>query len=155
MPKKLVVLLVCQIVFLGLLQSVSARTWEDKNGRKIEAELKSVDALTITLEHSSGKVVTIALSSLSSWDRQWVSDFKEAEKKDFEQTKKAAEQGDAEAQNNLGLMYYEGEGVSQDYMEAAKWYRLAAEQVKADLAKKMTPEQVARAQELSTELEKN
>ena len=32
------------------------------------------------------------------------------------------------AQNNLGLMYYNGQGLPQDYDEAAKWYRLAAEQ---------------------------
>ena len=25
-------------------------------------------------------------------------------------------------------MYYKGEGVAQDYQEAVKWYRLAAEQ---------------------------
>jgi tetratricopeptide (TPR) repeat protein len=41
---------------------------------------------------------------------------------------KAAEQGDAAAQFNLGLMYYFGEGVQQDYAEAEKWYRKAAEQ---------------------------
>ena len=40
----------------------------------------------------------------------------------------AAEQGDADAQYNLGWMYSEGEGVAQDYKEAVKWYRLAAEQ---------------------------
>ena len=40
----------------------------------------------------------------------------------------AAEQGDAEAQFSLGVMYDNGEGVSQDYAEAVKWYRLAAEQ---------------------------
>ena len=39
-----------------------------------------------------------------------------------------AEQGHADAQLNLGLMYAEGEGVPQDYVEAAKWYRRAAEQ---------------------------
>jgi TPR repeat protein len=39
-----------------------------------------------------------------------------------------AEEGVAVAQNNLGLMYYNGQGVPQDYGEAAKWYRLAAEQ---------------------------
>jgi len=37
-----------------------------------------------------------------------------------------AEQGIAEAQNNLGHMYEEGLGVSQDYAEAMRWYRLAA-----------------------------
>jgi len=39
-----------------------------------------------------------------------------------------ADQGMAAAQNNVGFMYYSGQGVSQDYDEAMKWYRLAAEQ---------------------------
>ena len=45
---------------------------------------------------------------------------------------KTAEQGDAEAQFNLGVIYDEGQGVPQDYAEAAKWYRMAAEQGDAD-----------------------
>ena len=40
----------------------------------------------------------------------------------------AAEQGHADAQNNLGEMYSKGQGVPQDYAEAVRWYRLAAEQ---------------------------
>ena len=43
-----------------------------------------------------------------------------------------AEQGDAEAQYNLGVSYYNGEGVAQDYAEAVKWWRKAAEQGYAD-----------------------
>ena len=39
-----------------------------------------------------------------------------------------AEQGDADAQNNLGLMYRNGLGVTQDYKEAVKWARKAAQQ---------------------------
>jgi S1-C subfamily serine protease len=39
-----------------------------------------------------------------------------------------AEQGDASAQHNLGVMYDEGQGVLQDYKTAVKWYRLAAKQ---------------------------
>ena len=39
-----------------------------------------------------------------------------------------AEQGDADAQFNLGVMYEDGQGVTQDYKKALKWYRLAAEQ---------------------------
>ena len=39
-----------------------------------------------------------------------------------------AEQGAAKAQYNLGLMYEEGQGVSQDYAEAVRWFRKAAEQ---------------------------
>ncbi len=39
-----------------------------------------------------------------------------------------AEQGDANAQLFLGIMYENGQGVPQDYAEAVKWYRKAAEQ---------------------------
>src|SRR3990172_7650549 len=39
-----------------------------------------------------------------------------------------AEQGDALAQYNLGVMYENGQGVPQDYAEAVKWYRKAADQ---------------------------
>ena len=38
-----------------------------------------------------------------------------------------AEQGHAEAQYHLGTLYDFGDGVPQNYEEAAKWYRLAAE----------------------------
>ena len=40
----------------------------------------------------------------------------------------AAKQGDTEAQFNLGIRYASGEGVPQDYAEAGRWFRLAAEQ---------------------------
>ena len=46
--------------------------------------------------------------------------------------RKAAKQGDAMAQSNLGAMYTEGYGVAQDYAEAAQWYRKAAEQGNAE-----------------------
>ena len=39
-----------------------------------------------------------------------------------------AEQGDADAQSNLGVMYANGQGVPQDAAEAVRWYRLAADQ---------------------------
>ena len=39
-----------------------------------------------------------------------------------------AEQGDAPTQSNLGYMYANGQGVTKDDKEAARWYRLAAEQ---------------------------
>ena len=41
---------------------------------------------------------------------------------------KAAEQGHARAQHQVGLRYDRGEGVSEDKAEAAKWFRKAAEQ---------------------------
>src|SRR5674476_487113 len=39
-----------------------------------------------------------------------------------------AEQGDVEAQNNLGVMYANSKGVAQDDKQAAFWFRKAAEQ---------------------------
>jgi len=51
--------------------------------------------------------------------------------------KPLAEQGDANAQFNLGVMYDKGEGVPQDYKEATKWYRLTAEQGDASAQTKL------------------
>ncbi|MCQ2573379.1 MAG: hypothetical protein MJ182_05755 [Treponema sp.] len=42
--------------------------------------------------------------------------------------KKSAEQGFALGQNNLGLMYENGQGVPQDYAKAVDWYKKSAEQ---------------------------
>lgn len=42
--------------------------------------------------------------------------------------REAAEQGDADAQNKLGVCYEFGFGVEKDAASAAKWYRRAAEQ---------------------------
>ena len=46
--------------------------------------------------------------------------------------RKAAEQGRADAQFNLGNMYSAGRGVLKDDAEAVRWYRKAAEQGAAD-----------------------
>ena len=45
---------------------------------------------------------------------------------------KAAKQGDANAQYNLGVMYYHGKGVEQDYFKAREWYEKAVKQENAD-----------------------
>jgi TPR repeat protein/CHAT domain-containing protein len=48
----------------------------------------------------------------------------------FKAVAEKAKQGDAEAQNKLGLMY--ANGVTQNDVEAVKWYRKAADQGHAD-----------------------
>lgn len=50
----------------------------------------------------------------------------------FEEVKRLAEKGYAEAQYWLGKMYGNGEGVKMDYAEAAKWWSKAAEQGHAE-----------------------
>lgn len=43
-----------------------------------------------------------------------------------------APKGNAKAQRYLGVMYRDGEGISQDYKEAMKWFKLSAEQGNSD-----------------------
>ena len=42
--------------------------------------------------------------------------------------RKSGDQGHAQAQYNLGVMYAKGEGVRQSRTEAASWWQKAAEQ---------------------------
>jgi len=42
--------------------------------------------------------------------------------------RKAADQGDAAAQLQIGLLYERGHGVPQDYAQALTWYRKASDQ---------------------------
>jgi len=52
----------------------------------------------------------------------------DADFKLFDDTRVKAESGNATAQYNLGYCYEYGRGVAKDYVEAAKWYRKAADQ---------------------------
>ena len=72
--------------------------------------------------------------------------------------RKAADQQDPHAQNNLGFVYKKGEGVPLDNIEAHKWYTIAAAHGNSDagkgrdeLAKKMTPTQIAEAENRARE----
>ena len=51
-----------------------------------------------------------------------------ADQRPIEDVKKKAEAGDAESQVELGLRYDTGKGMPKDQVEAASWYRKAAEQ---------------------------
>ena len=46
----------------------------------------------------------------------------------FKEYKNAAEQGDADAQYNLGVCYANGTGVEKDEQKAVEWYQKAAGQ---------------------------
>jgi TPR repeat protein len=76
---------------------------------------------------------------------------------------KAAEQGDAGAQFNLGSMYRNGQGVPQNYKEAYIWASLAAAhspapegatKVRDAVAKKLPPKDLIAAQQRAAELQK-
>jgi TPR repeat protein len=53
-------------------------------------------------------------------------------KTESEKLRSLAVQGDQDAQYKLGALYYAGDGVKQDYSEAALWYRRAAQQGNVD-----------------------
>ena len=72
--------------------------------------------------------------------------------------RRAAEQGDADAQNNLGEMYLEGTGVPEDDVLAHMWWSLSASmgndgaaERRDGVAGKMTPAQLQEAQQLARE----
>jgi len=46
--------------------------------------------------------------------------------------RKAGLEGNADAQYNIGRIYYYGTGVKEDYTESIKWFWMAAEQGNAD-----------------------
>ena len=54
------------------------------------------------------------------------------DRKDVAALTRMAKAGDPVAQYNLGVMYAQGEGLEQDYTEAVKWYRKAADQGRAE-----------------------
>ena len=59
------------------------------------------------------KLLATALLALGLNQAVWADDVS-----DFRETLQLAEQGDAKAQNNLGAMYANGQGVRQDYASA-------------------------------------
>lgn len=77
-----------------------------------------------------------------------------------------AEQGDAQAQSKLGLMYARGQGVPQDFIRAYMWYNVAAAassgsdgmvaiKLRDDMASRMTAAQIGKAQELARRCQKS
>ena len=90
--------------------------------------------LAIALVLSTGIVNNTKNKSLNNIDK--VSDFDKGyeyyKQKRYAQAfkwyQKAAEQGLAMAQNNLGYMYRDGRGTEQDLEKAFKWFQKAAEQ---------------------------
>ena len=114
-----------------------------------------------------------AADTRKGYDAYTGGDFKTA----IEEFRKAAEGGDAQSTYMIGYPYEDGKGVAADGNEAAKWYRLAAEKgeprdaiqahmwsnlaasqlageeaervakVRDFIASKLTPDQLAKAQE--------
>ena len=87
---------------------------------------------TITVAEGKAASVNITLTKQLTSEQLRIKGDECYDKKDYasavEYYRKAAEQGNAAAQNRLGICYKIGLGVGKDSNEAIKWYRKAAEQ---------------------------
>jgi len=75
--------------------------------------------------------------------------------------RKSAEQGNKAGQRHVGFAYHTGEGVTVDFVTAYAWYKIAisngsdlAPTYKRIMAKQMTADQIAKAEELIKEMVK-
>ena len=76
--------------------------------------------------------MSVALVVLVLLGTSWADAAAQTTAAEVAATRQRAEQGDALAQASLGLMYFLGEGVPQDYVEAHKWVNLSAARATGD-----------------------
>ena len=96
----------------------------------------AIDAPAHEASNKGMKRILAALLLLTLAAPAWGQDFEKGleayEQRDYaaalREWRPLAEQGHAEAQFKLGVMYVYGWGVPEDYAEAVKWWRKAAEQ---------------------------
>jgi len=77
-----------------------------------------------------GELVIDKKNNVQAWFNLLANENTSPTKKQMtlEKLHNAAEKGESHAQNNLGIIYYEGIYVSSDYLEGKKWLSQAAEQ---------------------------
>lgn len=95
---------------MGVLLSVSA----------MAADMATVDMATLTRQAQSGDVAAQVDLADEYYDQG-------NHAKAFEWNTKAAGQGHAQAQHNLGVMYRQGKGVSQDKSTAKRYFGQACD----------------------------
>ncbi|MGB0588025.1 MAG: tetratricopeptide repeat protein, partial [Limisphaerales bacterium] len=122
--------------------------------KKHEEMLALAEAGNADAQYDLGLIYANGIVTLEGEPRNW-------DKEAVKWYRRAAEQGYGSAQFGLGFMYSTGRGVLENYLTGYAWMiiaqangvKLVSDQ-KLALAKKMTPEQIAKAQELSKEMVK-
>ena len=101
---------------------------------------------------SAGEVWSADLQK--GWDAYKNKDYATA----LREWKPLAKQGNADAQNNLGVIYNNGWGVLLDFVRAHMWFNIAASSGNTNastnrdiVAKRMTSNQIEKAQKLARE----
>ena len=141
------------IITLGMAQGAYAGPYEDAEAAYNRGDYATALSLLRPLASQRHAKAQIYLGFMYEAGLGVVKNHKEAMK----WYRLAAAQGNTLAQYNLGLMYGNGTGVPEDYVQAYKWFNLAAAagdtsavKNKNIVAAKMTKEQIAEAQRLST-----
>ncbi|NOR65247.1 MAG: AAA family ATPase [Candidatus Scalindua sp.] len=111
-------------VIPGLPKQKSVVPQKSSDKSVLPTQKKELSARFGPLKPASGHAETVAEKYTKGSSFYGQEEYKEA----AVWYRKAAEQGHAQAQSNLGIMYSQGQGVEKDYNEAVKWCRKAAEQ---------------------------
>ena len=84
------------------------------------------------ITHATLLAAALGLTPLTGFGQSFEAGFEAHNRGDYQVALKhflpLAEQGDIASQVGMGIMYANGQGVVQNYQEAAAWYRRAAEQ---------------------------
>lgn len=104
----------------GKTQAGIAREEDEKS--EDFSDLKGQSAETAPAEGQNGK--TEKELYVEAFDMIGTPDYA----KGVEMMQRLAESGYPEAQNQMGFMYMNGNGVAQDYLKAVEWFGKAAEQ---------------------------
>lgn len=92
-------------------------------GKEVAEKMRFIARLAIVFVAAG--IIPGAAAAIKECERHFLArDYKQA----LSACRRAAEQGHAEAQYDLGYMYDTGAGMPENDSEAVKWYRRAAEQ---------------------------
>ena len=134
--------------------NVEGSKWTDKD--KTQDKLSDSNTIPAGSKVLADQSEPTARASLEDYDKGIKA--VESDKEAFERYRLAAEQGKPEGQRQLGVMYTNGNGVIQHIVYAHMWLNIAAsngsKDAKADrdiLAKRMSPLEISRAQDLAKE----
>ena len=151
--KQVLLVYVCSF---ALIEQAMADSLSDANHIYDAGDYEKAAKLYSTLAKDGNAEAQYNLGMMHRAGRGVPHDYNEARK----WYRLAAEQGNSLAQFNLGWMYASGKGVPQDYVQSHMWFNIAIANAGSEakkefivdrdsIAKSMTADQIAKAQEHS------
>ena len=143
-------------LFTGLFLIFAAAVWagdrEDADAALRKDDFTTAAILYKKVAEQGDRLAQYNLGMIYSLGEGVLQDYAEA----VRWFKLAAKQGDSDAQYELANSYYSGEGVLQDYVKAHMWMNISAasgdkyaRKERNAFNKKMTSQQIAKAQEMA------